>query len=79
MATEAKPASPKYAVGERVEVRVFDSKTTGLSDAWTSGTITAVDLMDNGRWSVVVTRDNGRPPVRHGVAKRGKSKYIRAF
>ena len=69
MAPEAKPASPEYTVGQRVEILATD-----FPGVWETATIVAVDLMDDGSWHVEVTLDNGRPPF-----DRGGTKYIRAF
>jgi len=61
MATEAKPASPEYTVGRRVEVRVFHFAIDRTRTVWTCGTVTAVEPTDPGCWEVEVARDNGKP------------------
>jgi len=80
MATEAKPASPKYTPGQRVEVLAFDFETPGFSEVWMPVTITAVDPTDSGRW-VEVRRDNGRysRQILRKYGKRSRNNRIRAL
>jgi len=67
---------PQYAVGQRVEV--LTPKLGGVPDEWLPGTVTDVLPMDNGRWNIEVTRDNGSPPLWEIVRKRG-SECIRTL
>lgn len=72
---------PKYAVGQRVEVLTFDFETATFPDVWMSGTVTMASPMDDARWDVVVTCDNGNS-FRQVVGKHGelgRTKRIRAL
>jgi len=72
-----KPASPKYTVGQHVEVLAFDFETPGFPAVWMPGTVTAVEPMASGRWDVEITRANGKPPLRQIVGKRGGNRCLR--
>jgi len=92
MATEAKPASPQYTLGQRVEVLATD-----FPGVWETGTIVAMQRVEvlvtdadtgttavadwgyDGCWDVQVARNNDRPPVWQLVAERGGNKYIQAL
>ena len=71
--------SPKYTVGQRVEVLATDFETPSFPEVWMPGTVRVVDPMDSGRWDVEVDRDNGRTGVRQVVGQRGGDNLIRAL
>jgi len=78
MATEAKPASPKYTPGQRVEVLAFDYATTGGEAVWTCGTVTAVEPTYPECWNVEVARDGGKLYWQE-IGQRGGDNLIRAL
>ncbi len=74
-----KPASPKYTVGQRVEVLATDFQTPGFPGVWELGMVTAVEPWRTGRWYVEVARNNGGSPIWHTVGTRDGNKYIKAL
>lgn len=70
--------TPRYTVGQRVEVHATDFDTPGFPRVWMPGTVTEIVAHDSGHSDVVVARDNGKPPVWKRVGKRGGSPSLRA-